>query len=152
MPHKSIVIRWLLANTKKKDDEGNEIAVPTYPEFRDHYRQAREIQYTGIGDELLDIADESSNDYMTRTLNNGEDVEVLNQEAIQRSKLRVDTRFKLLSKMLPHIYGDKVVHENTGSVDHKHHGTIEHKPTDGMNFEKVIERREKLRVINGDKV
>ena len=42
--------------------------------------------------------------------------ERLSSEAIQRNRLRVDTRKWMLSKMLPKVYGDhtKVTNEHTG--------------------------------------
>jgi len=148
MPHKSTIIRWLLATKLGKDENKEEIYVPSYPEFRDLYRISREIQYTGYGDEIIDIADHSVNDYMERENKDGSTDEVLNQEAIQRSKLRVETRLKVLAKVNPARWGDKVVHENQGTVEHNHHGTIEHKAAESMNFEQVREQRTKLKVVN----
>ena len=52
-----------------------------------------------IFDDILLIADETENDNI-----NG----VLNSEAIQRSRLRVDARKWALSKMNPKKYGDKM--------------------------------------------
>jgi hypothetical protein len=55
-----------------------------------------------IADELLEIADDGSNDWMEREKGGYE----LNAEHIQRSRARIDTRKWLLSKMLPKVYGD----------------------------------------------
>jgi len=75
--------------------------------FSPKYTQAREIGYLKLADELLEIADNGSNDWMER---NGEENAgwVANGEAIARSRLRVDTRKWLLSKCLPKVYGDKL--------------------------------------------
>jgi hypothetical protein len=62
-------------------------------------------------DEIVDICDDASNDWMER--NNGDDKEsswVLNGEHVQRSRLRIDTRKWLLSKLKPEKYGDKLQH------------------------------------------
>lgn len=70
------------------------------------YAKARESQYLKWAEELLDIADDGTNDYVKRP----EGGMALNAEHINRSRLRVDTRKWLLSKMLPKVYGDKLQH------------------------------------------
>ena len=106
MPNKTTVIRWLF-----EDDFQGETM---FAEFRNHYEKARITQMHMMAEELLEIADDGSNDYMTRENKNGEEHEVLNAEHVQRSRLRVDTRKWLLSKVLPKVYGDKVMQEITG--------------------------------------
>ena len=94
MPQESTVRQW---------------AVTDYQGFSAQYAKAREIGYQCMADETLDIADNARNDWMER---NGEDDAgwQANGEHIQRSRLRVDTRKWLLSKVLPKVYGDKVLH------------------------------------------
>jgi hypothetical protein len=75
--------------------------------------RAREIGYLRLADELLDISDDATNDYMIRK-NGDDDEEVVNHDHIARSRLRVDTRKWLLSKMLPKVFGDKITQEVTG--------------------------------------
>jgi len=55
-------------------------------------------------DEIIDISDDNKRD--RRTLKDGQ--EVVDHEVIARSRLRVDTRKWILSKMNPEKYGDKV--------------------------------------------
>jgi len=101
MPHEATVRGWAL----KEDEEAR-------PGFFTQYARAREIGYHSMADETLEISDDGTNDWMKRT--HGEDtIDVVNNEAIARSRLRVDTRKWLLSKALPKIYGDRVtqVHE-----------------------------------------
>lgn len=76
--------------------------------FASQYGRAREIGYQRMADEIVEIADDATNDFMTRTNKDGDEYEAVNQEHIQRSKLRIDTRKWLMSKALPKIYGDKV--------------------------------------------
>ena len=73
----------------------------------ERYARACDIRAEIIFDEMFDIADDSKNDYSTKVIN-GEKVEVLNTENIQRSRLRIDTRKWALSKMKPKKYGDKI--------------------------------------------
>jgi len=58
-------------------------------------------------DELLEISDDGTNDWMTIT-QGGEEREVPNQEVLQRSRLRVDTRKWLMSKIAPKKYSEKI--------------------------------------------
>lgn len=143
MPAKSTIIRWLLANKTIKNDNGEEISVPTHPEFQANYARARLISYQLMADELMDIADDGRNDYMDRLNKNGDEERVVDHEHIQRSRLRCDKRQWFLSKVLPKMYGDNI--HVTQDVTHK--GTIEHKAADSMNFGQVRDQRQKLRVV-----
>jgi hypothetical protein len=94
MPHESTVRSWALD--------------PEHP-ISTQYRVAREIGYAKMADEMLDISDDGSNDWMVREGKDGEGTAFsVNGEHVSRSKLRVDTRKWILSKMLPKVYGDKV--------------------------------------------
>ena len=76
------------------------------PEFRALSTRAREIGCHAIADECLQIADDGRNDWME---GHGEDAGwKLNGEHIQRSKLRIETRMRLLGKWLPKVFGDKI--------------------------------------------
>lgn len=73
-------------------------------------------------DEVIDISDDGSNDWMER--NHGEDKQstwTINGEHVQRSRLRVDTRKWLLSKLKPERYGDRVEHSGPqgGPIQHQ---------------------------------
>jgi transposase-like protein len=69
----------------------------------------------GLADELLEIADNGTNDWMKRFAKDGEDLGwAVNGEHIARSRLRVDTRKWLLSKCLPKVFGDRITTEHTG--------------------------------------
>jgi hypothetical protein len=65
--------------------------------------RAREIGYDALAEECLKIADDGTNDYVE-----GERGPQLNSEHIQRSKLRIETRLKLLAKWSPKKYGERV--------------------------------------------
>ena len=58
-------------------------------------------------EELLEIADDSRNDYMTRVFGDTM-VEVPNPELIALSKVRIETRKWLMGKSQPKKYGDQV--------------------------------------------
>ena len=62
---------------------------------------------------MLDIADDSTNDYMMKQGEDGSEYEALNAEHIQRSRLRIETRKWLSSKLKPKKYGDKIQQEIT---------------------------------------
>ena len=65
--------------------------------------RAREIGYDALAEECLNIADDASNDYVET-----EHGPRLNAEHVQRSKLRIETRLKLLAKWNPKKYGERV--------------------------------------------
>ena len=78
--------------------------------FAAQYARAKEAQAERFEDEIKEIADEGTNDWYVR-----EGVEAPDHEHISRSKLRVDTRRWLMSKMLPKKYGDKATTELVGA-------------------------------------
>ena len=75
-------------------------------EFEKRYAHACEARSELIFEQILEIADDTVNDY-TET----EEGRKINQENIQRSRLKVDARKWMLSKMNPKRFGDKI--ENT---------------------------------------
>ena len=70
--------------------------------FAAKYAQAREVGYERMAEEILEISDDSSQD--TQFTEQGAKPD---NEWINRSRLRVDTRKWLLSKCLPKVYGDR---------------------------------------------
>lgn len=79
-------------------------------EFATRIARAREIGEDVIAQECIEIADDGTNDWETRTNKKGDEYQVPNPELVMRSRLRVDTRLKLLAKWNPKKYGDKLVH------------------------------------------
>ena len=57
-------------------------------------------------DEIMDIADDSSNDYMEEEDKDGHLRTVFDGENMKRTQLRVDTRKWYLSKIMPKQYGE----------------------------------------------
>ena len=75
--------------------------------FSKRYAWAREVQVEAMADEIIEIADDGTNDYMTVVKGNVK-YNVENKEVTNRSRLRVDTRKWVLSKVIPKKYGDKL--------------------------------------------
>jgi transposase len=73
---------------------------------------AREAGFDAIAEECMAIADETAFDTIQ-----GENGERANAEWISRSKLRVETRLKLLAKWDPKRYGDKMDVNHGGQPD-----------------------------------
>ena len=67
------------------------------------YARATEVRADIIFDDILAIADENTND--TSINENG--IEVVNNDVIQRSRLRIDARKWVLSKLNPKKFGDR---------------------------------------------
>lgn len=95
-PDRDTVYRWIGA----------------YPEFHDMYARAKMRQADYMAEEIIEISDNSSND-----IKHTENGEIINTEYVQRSRLRVDTRKWLASKLYPRVYGDKVQTEMSGNLN-----------------------------------
>lgn len=81
----------------------------TYPEFLAQYTRAKEEAADAFVEEMLDISDDGRNDWMEKLGKDGEPIGwQLNGEHVNRSRLRVDTRKWIASKLKPKKYGDKV--------------------------------------------
>ncbi len=101
MPAMSTVMLWAANNR-----EG----------FSERYDKACEARFWYHADELLDIADDGRNDFMEKLDPEGQCIGyVQNGESVGRSRLRVDTRKWLLSKMIPK-FSDKVQLEHSGTT------------------------------------
>lgn len=74
-----------------------------HPEFARKYAEAKMRQAELMAEEIIDIADDDTHD--TRYDKDGN--ESCNAEFVARSRLRVDTRKWLASKLAPKIYGDR---------------------------------------------
>lgn len=98
MPDAATVFRWLR----------------TKPEFCEQYTRAKEESADALVDEMLDIADEATNDWMEVHDKDNPGYR-LNGEAINRSRLRVDTRKWIAAKLKPKKYGERVQTELTGA-------------------------------------
>lgn len=80
-----------------------------HPEFRSLYAQAKCEQIEFLTEDILEIADDSTNDWMEYyDKESGCIAWRVNGDHIQRSKVRIDTRKWLASKLAPKIYGDKL--------------------------------------------
>jgi hypothetical protein len=89
-------------------------AINPQHEFSANYACAKEASYHKMAEEIMAITDDGTNDYVERKKADGETYVALDHEHVQRSRLRVDTRKWFLSKVLPKIYGDKIMAEHTG--------------------------------------
>lgn len=71
--------------------------------FAARYARARELQVFRWAEDIVEIADDASQDWVET-----EKGPQANNERITRSKLRIDVRKWLLSKILPKQFGDKL--------------------------------------------
>jgi hypothetical protein len=80
-----------------------------YPEFLKQYEAAKAESADALTEEMLDIADDGTNDWMEVHDKDGECIGYkVNGEHVQRSRLRVETRKWIAAKLKPKKYGDKV--------------------------------------------
>jgi len=88
------VLDWLAENNSEN-------------EFAQMYARAKQEQADFLAEEILDIADDGSNDLMT-IVKGDISYEQENKEVTSRSKLRVDARKWVASKLKPKKYGDRI--------------------------------------------
>lgn len=81
--------------------------------FAPDFARARVLGFDAIAAQTLEIADDARNDWMERAAQEGggEPVRTFNAEHVQRSKLRIETRLKLLAKWDPKRYGERMALE-----------------------------------------
>lgn len=94
MPDEAVVRGWVL-----DDREG----------FASRYTRARDLGLDAMADELLDVADEQVGVTESGSTDTG---------AVNRNRLRVDTRKWYLSKLAPKRYGDKLDVNHGGQVSY----------------------------------
>ena len=80
------------------------------------YNCARELQAQTFADELIDIADDGTNDWVRRENQRGRVSYVVDKEHIARSRLRFEARQWVISKILPKTFGDKLQLKHRSAV------------------------------------
>lgn len=93
-PKKTTVYRWIIEK----------------PEFRDKYESAREMQQEHYLDEMLEIADDTSEDFVET-----EKGVTFDREHVQRSKLRIESRRWIMERLAPKRYGQKQAIDHSSS-------------------------------------
>lgn len=100
MPNRSTVHDWIAAH-----------------DLSQRFTRARDKGFDAIAESCFAIADDARNDWMERFDDDGAGVGwKLNGDHVQRSKLRIETRLKLLAKWDPKRYGEKIQTEHSGEV------------------------------------
>src|SRR5215831_14280009 len=82
--------------------------------FRDQYARARDAMYDWIAEEIIRISDDASGDYFVED-RDGKSIVVPDHARVQRSRLQVDSRKWLLSK-LSKRYADKPAEETASAT------------------------------------
>jgi len=103
MPDRSTVRKWRIENEQ----------------FSTMYAQAREEFADSLVDQILPLADESRLGVKTKNGPNG--IEETTGDMVERTRLQLDSRKWLASKILPKKYGEKL------DIEHKGEATINFK-------------------------
>jgi len=74
--------------------------------FDGDYERARLDRTDGFVEEMTDISDDSTNDFMEAERRDGSTYDKFNEEAVSRSKLRIETRKWIAGRMNRNKYGD----------------------------------------------
>lgn len=94
MPARRTVMQWL----------------ERHEEFAHKYAQAKQEGMDAMFEEMLEIADDGTNDVI-----DADGKLIVQKDVVARSKLRVDTRKWALARLAPRKYGDRVITEVTGA-------------------------------------
>lgn len=94
MPSMATIFSWLRTNN----------------DFLEQYERAKAEAADAMIDEIIEIADDGTNDWMEKRDKEGKPTGyyIINGEHVQRSRLRVDVRKWYASKLKPKKYGDKL--------------------------------------------
>jgi hypothetical protein len=95
MPHESTVRKWHI-----EDVSG----------FSALYTRAREMQAHRLADEMIEIAD-TPQIGETITTEDGGVVKVVRGDMVQHRRMRWDARRWYISKVLPKVYGDRIMNQ-----------------------------------------
>jgi hypothetical protein len=99
---------WDWQNDKDNPDRAAQIS--------ERFARAREVGYDAIATKCLDIADDNTTDVEMVEITEGVTVERVNHDVVQRAKLRIETRLKLLACWDPKRYGTKIDHTSGGKT------------------------------------
>jgi hypothetical protein len=91
MPDKATVFRW----------------IGRHKAFRNQYALAREAQADDICDRILEIAHDSSHDYVKKIGADGKATWVEDHEHIARCHLRINALFRIAALLAPRKYGNR---------------------------------------------
>jgi Bacteriophage Sf6, terminase small subunit-like len=104
LPAESTVREWRL-----DDREG----------FAARFTRAREMQLEAWADDQIEIADDGTRDFVERENKSGEGThQAFDGEHVQRSRLKIETRRWLMSKLRPDLYGERLAVDGNMRVSH----------------------------------
>jgi hypothetical protein len=101
-------------------------------------------------DELLEIADDASNDWMEVETESGRVVWMLDHEHVKRAEIRIKTRQWLMARYAPKVFSDRLTltHADGGSLKDLANQSDEQRYADAV---KLMERiRTRLREVEGN--
>lgn len=100
MPSAPTVRRWVIEN-----QDG----------LAERYARARDAQCMAWADEIIEIAEDGSNDWIERETRSGRIVKDVDREHVSRSNLRLEARKWLLSKLHPELFADRIQKQTLGA-------------------------------------
>lgn len=82
-------------------------------DLQEQYARAKDLCADYYAEQIPEIADDSVNDWQIRE----DGTRYVDNEAVQRSRLRIDARKWYASKVAPKKYGDKIENVHSGDPD-----------------------------------
>lgn len=114
------------------------------PEFTSQYEKAKAEQADWLAEDMLDIADDGTNDWIEKQGKDGESYVALNSEHVQRSRLRIDTRKWIASKLKPKKYGEKIEIGGDKENPINHKITVGHELSEILTLEQLEKVKERV--------
>jgi hypothetical protein len=112
-----------------------------HEDFGQQYARAREHQMQLRADELLEIADDSSSDWMEVETRSGRIVRMLDHEHVKRSEIRIKTRQWLMARYAPKVFGQRLTLTDAGGGSLKDLG----KQSDEERYAGAVALMERIR-------
>jgi hypothetical protein len=98
-----------IAGSRDQNQRGSsEECTLFHADFGEQYARAREHQMQLRADELLEIADDASSDWVNIEMEPGRIVRMLDHEHVKRSEVRIKTRMWLMQRYAPKVFGERL--------------------------------------------
>jgi hypothetical protein len=125
-----------------------------HEDFGQQYARAREHQMQLRADELLEIADDASNDWIDVEMESGRVVRMLDHEHVKRSEVRIRTRMWLMQRYAPKVFGHRLTMTDAdgGSLKHLANQRDEQRYAGAVELMERIHSRLREVEVNGEDI
>lgn len=87
-----------------------------FTEFSEQFTRGCELRAQVHAEEIIEIADDSRRDYVERKRKDGTPYLAFERDHVERAKVRIDARLRLMAAMNPKRFGQKVDVNHSGTI------------------------------------